>query len=100
MKATYFIARRLRLNSDNTQRLSTSVIIAISGIALSVMVMLLSIAIVSGFKKQIKDKVAGFESQVSILASHAYSDSVSEPATDFLTLDAEQIGRASCRERV
>ena len=89
MKATYFIARRLRLNSDNTQRLSTSVIIAISGIALSVMVMLLSIAIVSGFKKQIKDKVAGFESQVSILASHAYSDSVSEPATDFLTLDAE-----------
>ena len=89
MKAAYYIARRLRLSTDNSCRLSTSVIIAISGIALSVVVMLLSIAIVSGFKQQIRDKVIGFESQVSILASHADTDSIFQYDSDFLTLDQE-----------
>lgn len=53
------MARRLSLRAPGIP-------VAVAGIALSVCIMLVSIAIVSGFKLQIKDKVTGFEHQISI----------------------------------
>ena len=87
MKETYYIARRLRLGEEG--RNSTSVVIAICGVALSVAVMMLSIAVVSGFKSQIRGKVAGFESQVTINATHIDSDTTASGDFDYLTFGPE-----------
>lgn len=61
-----FIARRLRLSDDSRRGMSPSIIIAVVGIALSIVVMMLAMSIVYGFKKEIRDKVTGFDSQVTI----------------------------------
>ncbi|MCM1021580.1 MAG: ABC transporter permease [Muribaculum sp.] len=89
MKVSYYIANKLSLGGDNGARISTSVVIAMCGVALSVLIMLLSIAIVLGFKQQIRSKVAGFESQISITASH--NDDIGGMTADFdyLTYDSE-----------
>lgn len=87
MKVTYYIARRLRLGEEG--RNSTSVVIAICGVALSVAVMMLSIAVVSGFKSQIRGKVAGFESQVTINATRIDSDTTASGDFDYLTFGPE-----------
>lgn len=67
MNLELFIARRLLFAKENRQGISNSVIsIAIIGIALGMAVMILSVAIVTGFKEQIKKKVTGFGSHIII----------------------------------
>ena len=72
MSPEFFLARRLSLSTrksgDNAGKRSTApgVKIAVVGIALSYIIMLLSIAIVTGFKSEIRSKVTGFEQQISI----------------------------------
>ena len=70
MDVSLLIARRLSLKSDdagqNAQRRSPAVGIAVTGIALSVTIMLLTLAIVPGFKHQITEKVFGFDAQISL----------------------------------
>lgn len=61
------MARRLSLRAPGIP-------VAVAGIALSVCIMLVSIAIVSGFKLQIKDKVTGFEHQISIYPLDEYNE--------------------------
>lgn len=67
MKATRFISSRIfSLSKEN---LSSAVMkIAIISIALGMSIMLISIAVVVGFKNQIKDKVVGFVSPIQIQA--------------------------------
>lgn len=73
MSVSFFIARRLSLGRDNGSanpidkgRRSPAVGIAVAGIALSITIMLLTLAIVPGFKHQITRKVMGFDSQVTM----------------------------------
>jgi lipoprotein-releasing system permease protein len=62
-----FIARRLLFAKENRQGISNSVVsIAIIGIALGMAVMILSVAIVTGFKQEIREKVTGFGSHIVI----------------------------------
>lgn len=65
MDVALYISRKLRLNVAG-QRRSPSVGIAVCGIAIAVVVMMLTIAIVTGFKHQITDKVMGFDSQITL----------------------------------
>ena len=69
MNYELMIARRLKLRSDE-RGLSPSIIIAVAGIALSVVVMMASMCIVLGFKREIRAKVMGFDAHVSILPGH------------------------------
>lgn len=69
MKLSLYIANHLRLSGDNDNSKSPSTLIAIIGIALSLAVMQLSIAVVVGFKNEITSKVLGFSSEVSVLAA-------------------------------
>lgn len=71
MSYELFIARRLRLNSDNSRRPSASIIIAITGIALSLVIMMSAMCIVLGFKEEIRNKVYGFDSHVTIHPANA-----------------------------
>ena len=65
MNTEYFIARRIAIKSKRTFS-KLIVRIAISGVMLSLAVMMLSIAIIKGFKTEIQGKVRGFVGDVRI----------------------------------
>ncbi len=63
-----FIARRIFADRENKKKFSRSIIsFALFGIAFGVMMMILSMAVVTGFKKEIRDKVIGFGSHIQIV---------------------------------
>ncbi len=63
-----FIARRIFADPENKKKFSRSVIsFALFGIAFGVMIMILSVAVVTGFKKEIRDKVIGFGAHIQIV---------------------------------
>ncbi|MBQ7742291.1 MAG: ABC transporter permease [Bacteroidaceae bacterium] len=72
MSLSLFIARRLYGSKENTGRLSSlGVNIATIGIAIGLAVMIVSVAVVLGFKDEIKSKVTGFGSHIQILNTDA-----------------------------
>jgi lipoprotein-releasing system permease protein len=63
-----FIAKRLISEEESSTRISRPIVfIAIIGIALGLAVMIIATAIVTGFKKEIQNKVIGFGSHIQIL---------------------------------
>ena len=65
---TWFVAKRLFAqggNSGRASRLATS--IATFGVAIGLAVMLVSVAIVLGFQKEVQDKVLGFGAHIKVL---------------------------------
>ena len=67
MNLEWFIARRIYFSKDGKRMVTPPVIrIAMIGIALGLAVMILSVAIVIGFKKEIRNKVIGFGSHIQI----------------------------------
>lgn len=78
MSAAYFLAKRIFFSRGNdTQRVSPPAIrIAIAGIAIGLAVMMLTVAIVVGFKHEIRNKVSdlGGHIQVQALSSNASFD--------------------------
>ena len=68
MNLEYFIAKRLLGKKEGGKSFSRPIInIAIIGIALGLSVMILSVAIVTGFKNEIRNKVIGFGSHIQII---------------------------------
>lgn len=69
MKWESFIARRIYFDKDNRREVSPPAVrLAIAGVALGLAVMILTVAIVVGFKHEIRDKVVGFGSHIRISA--------------------------------
>ena len=67
MNAASFISKRIfSLSKENLS--STVMRIAVTSVALGIAIMLISIAVVVGFKNQIKDKVVGFVAPIHIQA--------------------------------
>ena len=67
MNLELFIARRIHFSKEgNRQVTPPAVRIAIVGVALGLAVMILSVAIVIGFKKEVRNKVIGFGSHIQI----------------------------------
>jgi lipoprotein-releasing system permease protein len=63
-----FIARRIFFAKGTSKKFSESIVsIAVFGIAFGLFVMILSVAIVTGFKKEVRDKVIGFGSHIQIV---------------------------------
>lgn len=67
MKFSFFAARRLSLSSGG-RKSSPAIRVSITAVALSVSVMIAAIAIVLGFKREIRDKIIGFNSHISVYA--------------------------------
>lgn len=65
MRFEFFIARRLKLGSGNRKG-SPSLNVALTGVVLAVVVMILSIVIVLGFKKEITSKVYSLDSHLKV----------------------------------
>lgn len=72
MNVPYFISRRLRLKGDAAEGTFTGVAIAVCGVALSLAVMMISIAVVTGFRHEIRNKVEGFDSQIVLYHGDRY----------------------------
>lgn len=67
MSTSAFLAKRLLQSNKGNNRLSTPIIrIAIGGIAVGICVMIIAIAIVTGFQKEIRAKVIGFGAHIQI----------------------------------
>lgn len=56
---------------------ATGTAIAIAGVALAVVIMSATLAIVNGFKHQITDRIMGFEPQIAVLPSFDYQAGIS-----------------------
>lgn len=67
MNVSLFLARRLSLSSKSGKK-SPAIKVAITSVALSIAVMLAAIAIVLGFKREIREKVVGFNSHITLLS--------------------------------
>ena len=65
MNISYFIAKRIAIKSERTFS-KLIVRIAIAGVMLSLAIMILSVAIIKGFKTEIQDKVRGFIGDIQI----------------------------------
>ena len=67
MSSEFFIAKRIFLNKEGERKVSPPAIrVAIISMALGLVVMILSVAIVVGFKKEVQNKVIGFGSHIQI----------------------------------
>jgi lipoprotein-releasing system permease protein len=67
MNAEFFIARRIYSNKDGKRNVWPPAIrVAVISMALGLAVMILSVAIVIGFKKEVRNKVIGFGSHIQL----------------------------------
>ncbi|MDY0102619.1 MAG: ABC transporter permease [Lentimicrobium sp.] len=84
----YFIS--LRLRSGKGASFSKPIIkVSIAGIALGLAVMLISVAILQGFQKQVKDKVSGFGAHIQITGFNSNNSYEPSPVSlNDINLDA------------
>jgi lipoprotein-releasing system permease protein len=94
LNTEYFIARRFTFDKEGKKLMSRSIVrLSVFSISLSIAVMLVALAVVTGFKKEIRKKVVGFGSHIQILNFDANNSFESVPISknqDFL-IDIENI---------
>jgi len=82
MNTELFIAKRLFFDKANKKHLSQRIIrIALIGIALGLMVMIISVSVVTGFKKEVRNKVIGFGSHIQIVNYDSNSSYETQPVS-------------------
>ena len=69
MRFELFIAHRLKLGGSGSQTVAPNLTIAMVGIVLAIIVMILSITIVCGFKKEISNKIYNLDSHIKVTNS-------------------------------
>lgn len=80
MNTEYFIARRFTFDKEGKKLMSRSIVrLSVFSISLSIAVMIISLAVVTGFKKEIRNKVVGFGSHIQILNFDANNSFESYP---------------------
>lgn len=72
MRFAYWFSHRLSLHKGTPASSATGAVIAVAGVALALMVMELSLAVVAGFKHEIERKIMGFDAAVSVLPAYDY----------------------------
>ena len=73
MSISNWIASRIRLKGDR-QGSGVSIGIAVGGVALCVIIMEITLAVVVGFKDGIRNKLLGFNAEISVLAVPSVGD--------------------------
>ena len=80
MKVERFIARRIDGQSDDRKKVSRPAIrIATAGVAIGLAVMIVTVAVVLGFKHTIRDKVSGFGSHIQVMNVRSIGSPVGQP---------------------
>lgn len=74
-----FIAKRILNSGKQSKQISTPIVgIAIAGISLGLIVMIITVAIVTGFQKEIREKIIGFGAHIQITS---YDNNTSQEPT-------------------
>ena len=74
MNLPLFIAHRIYRDNDSGKQVSRpAVLIAMIGIAIGLAVMIVTVSVIVGFKKEVRDKIAGFGSHIQITNLNAGS---------------------------
>lgn len=83
MNVSFWISQRLRLRGNDGSS-GAGVAIAVAGVALALMIMELTVGIVLGFKHGIRDRLMGFDAQITVAAPVSSYSSTLEltPALD------------------
>ena len=77
-----FLARRLYGRDDGVKGGSRpAIIIATAGIAVGLMVMILTMSVTRGFKSQIRDKVMGFSQHITVTNTYVGMGIIEDPVT-------------------
>ena len=80
MNLELFIAKKIHFSKEGDRQVTPPAVrIAMIGIALGLAVMILSVAIVIGFKKEVRNKVIGFGSHIQITNFDSNSSYESQP---------------------
>lgn len=88
-KFELFIANRFnREERDNKTMSRPAVRIAIIGITLGLAVMLISIAVIIGFKSEVRNQIIGFGSHIQVMSYNNYNSLQTEPITLTPQLDS------------
>lgn len=83
MKTSLFLASRISLHPES-RRLSTGVVIAISGVAIALAVMIVSMSVMLGFKQQIRSRLLAFQAPL-VVRPISTDHSAVTPAIEFST---------------
>ncbi len=90
MNTEFFLARRIIFSGTQKGRISRPIVrIAVWGIALGMAVMILTLAVVTGFQKEIRDKVVGFGSHIQITTYDTNNSLEPSPITNDSRLIAQ-----------
>lgn len=80
MNKAFFIAKRINKGNNEGKKVSQPIVrISTLSIALAVAVNIITVAVVTGFQNQVRDKVVGFGSHIQILKAGEVSSFESEP---------------------
>lgn len=80
MNLEYFIAKKIIKGNNKSKRLTKPIIrISILAISLGIIVMILALSIVAGFKKEIRNKVIGFGSHIQITKHDSHNTYEASP---------------------
>ncbi|MEA3446854.1 MAG: ABC transporter permease [Bacteroidota bacterium] len=83
MNTELYIARRLLKGKKNKQNYSRPIVnIAVAGIALGLIVMIIAVSVLTGFKQEISDKVSGFGSHIQVTNYDSSSSYETKPITE------------------
>lgn len=102
MNFEFFIAKRIYFNSDRKRQVAKPAIrIATIGMALGLVIMIISLCVVMGFKREVRSKVIGFGShiQISNFRSSQSYETLPIAAGDSLLSSLEQIEGVSHAQR-
>lgn len=84
MNIELFISRRLFFDKANKKLLSQRIVrIALAGIALGLAVMIISVAVVTGFQDEIRSKVIGFGSHIQIVNFDSNNSFETQPVSKY-----------------
>ena len=67
-RTALFLARRFQWRAEGDRRPSPSVSIAVGGTALAFVIMMISVAVVLGFKKEVKERLMSINDSITITA--------------------------------
>lgn len=97
MNLAHYLALRIYRGEEGEKQQASrpAVVIAMAGIAIGVAVMLISVAVVAGFKQEVRGKIVGFSSHITVMNQRVASAYDSRPV---VTDDSLMAIFANCPE--
>ena len=91
----YFAAKRFLFSNKSSKFISFITYISIIGITLGVSTLIIAVSILSGFEKEIKNKVAGLVSHIQITSFHNEGVMASDSIITLIKQNVPEVTRIS-----